>query len=75
MIDFENEFPEVTRLFGEASMERLLNEDISSLSSMKMKALVSLADNASRTDVTLIKNSLSDRNDEVRLYSFAVIDK
>ncbi|SFV53825.1 Extracellular Matrix protein PelE [hydrothermal vent metagenome] len=75
MIDFENEFPEVSRLFGEAAMEKLLSEDMPSLSSMKMKALVSLSDNASKTDVTLIKSSLSDRNDEVRLYSFAVIDK
>jgi len=74
MIDFENEFPKVIRLFGEAAMEKLLSEDISS-SSIKMKALVSLSDNASRTDVALIKSSLSDRNDEVRLYSFAVIDK
>jgi len=74
MIDFENEFPEVSRLFGEAAMEKLLSGNISS-SSMKMKALVSLSDNASRTDVALIKSSLSDRNDEVRLYSFAVIDK
>jgi tetratricopeptide (TPR) repeat protein len=74
MIDFENEFPTVSRLFGEAAMQKLLSGDISS-SSMKMKALVSLSDNASRTDVALIKSSLSDRNDEVRLYSFAVIDK
>ncbi len=75
MIDFENEFPIVSRLFGESAMVKLLSDDTSSSSSMKMKALVSLSDNASKTDVALIKSSLSDRNDEVRLYSFAVIDK
>ena len=73
MIEFENEFPKINRIFGEAAMGKLLSDDTAS-SSLKMKALVSLADNSSKTDVMLIKNSLSDKNDEVRLYSFAVID-
>lgn len=75
MIEFENEFHQVSRVFGESSMKRLLGGNDASISSLKMKALVSLADNASKHDVALIKSSLSDRNDEVRLYSFAVIDK
>lgn len=75
MIDFENEFPEIHRVFGEAAMDKLLgSEGTANNSSLKMRALVSLAENASRSDVSLIKDRLSDKNDEVRLYSFAVID-
>jgi len=75
MIEFENEFPKINRVFGESAMGRLLSDDsLSASASLKMKALVSLSDNASKSDVALIKSSLSDRNDEVRLYSFAVID-
>jgi tetratricopeptide (TPR) repeat protein len=76
MIEFENEFPKINRIFGESAMDKLLSSDnhVNS-SSLKMKALVSLADNASKGDLSLIKNRLSDKNDEVRLYSFAVIDK
>lgn len=73
MIEFENEFPEIQRIFGEGSMNNLLN-NTSAPSSLKMKALVSLADNLSKSDVMLIKNALSDKNDEIRLYSFAIID-
>jgi len=73
MLEFENEFPTVTRLFGEGSMEELLtNGEIES--SLRMKALVSLADNSSKENLRLIKNALSDKNDEIRLYSFAIID-
>lgn len=75
MIEFESEFPEIHRVFGEASMDKLLStEGGSGSSSLKMKALVSLADNATKNDVSLIKNRLSDKDDEIRLYSFAIID-
>lgn len=73
MDEFENEFPEVQRIFGEGSMKYLMNDENAD-NSLRMKALVSLADNASREELKLIKNSLSDKNDEIRLYSFAVID-
>ena len=73
MIEFENEFPKMQRIFGEGAMGKLLSDDTAP-SSLKMKALVSLADNSNKNDVMLIKNSLSDKNDEIRLYSFAVID-
>lgn len=73
MIEFENEFPKIQHLFGEAGISRLLNDDTTS-ASWKMEALHPLADNARRNDITLIKDSLSDKHDEVRLYAFAVID-
>jgi tetratricopeptide (TPR) repeat protein len=74
MSGFSSEFPEVRRIFGEASMGRILGDRKMS-ESLKMKALVSLVEGAGRSDIALIKNSLSDRNDEIRLYSFAIIDK
>ncbi len=73
MIEFENEFPEIKRVFGEGSMNELLSNDIAS-TSLKMKALVSMSDYITRENLALIKNSLSDKNDEIRLYSFAIID-
>ncbi len=74
MAGFSSEFPEVRRIFGEASMGRILGGDVMS-ESLKMKALVSLVESVGKNDIALIKNSLSDRNDEIRLYGFAVIDK
>jgi len=73
MSDFRSDFIKVKRIFGEGSMKELLtNDEIDS--SMKMKALVSLSDNIQKRDITLIKGALSSRNDEIRLYSFAIID-
>ncbi|MEA1918886.1 MAG: hypothetical protein U9N52_03515 [Campylobacterota bacterium] len=74
MVEFETEFPEIERIFGEGSMSDLLSNGQAS-SALKMKALVSMADNITQNNVALIKNSLSDKDDEIRLYSFAIIDK
>jgi tetratricopeptide (TPR) repeat protein len=73
MFEFENEFPQIQRVFGEASIGDLLhNED--ALSSLKMKAIVSLSDNVSKRNVMLIKENMSNKSDEIRLFSFAIID-
>jgi tetratricopeptide (TPR) repeat protein len=69
-----SEFPEVQRIFGEASMRQILTSD-KAPDELKMKALVSLAENTRKNEIALIRQTLSDRNDEIRLYSFAVIDK
>ena len=74
MNEFETGFPEINRIFGESSMEALFNGDAVS-SSLKMKALVSMADNLNRHNLMMIKNSLSDKDDEIRLYSFSIINK
>ena len=74
MVEFETEFPEIERIFGEGSMSSLLSNGQAS-TSLKMKALVSMADNITQNNLVLIKNSLSDKDDEIRLYSFAIIDK
>jgi tetratricopeptide (TPR) repeat protein len=73
MSEFTGGFVKVKRIFGEGSMKELLTNDAID-PSMKMKALVSLSDNLQKRDITLIKGALSSRNDEIRLYSFAIID-
>lgn len=74
MIDFENMFPLVNRILPEGGIKNLMLDERSD-TSLRMKALVSLANNASRDELKLIKKCLSDKNDEIRLYSFAIIDK
>lgn len=73
MDDFQNEFVQIKRIFGEASISELLCNANSS-SALKTKALASVSDNINQKNINLIKSSLSDSDDEVRLYSFALID-
>jgi len=74
MSEVYSEFPEVQRIFGEASIRQILSSN-KAPDDLKMKALVSLAENIRKNEIALIKQTLSDRNDEIRLYSFAIIDK
>ncbi len=73
MDDFQSEFVQIKRIFGEASISELLNGTNSS-SALKTKALASVSDHINQKNINLIKRSLSDSDDEVRLYSFALID-
>jgi len=73
MTEFRTYFIKVKRIFGEGSMKELLTNNMIN-TSMKMKALVSLSDNIQKRDISLIKGALSSRDDEIRLYSFAIID-
>lgn len=71
---FETDFINVDRQFGEGSMQEMMShKDIPT--QKKIKALVSMANNLSRENTLIIKNTLSNDDDEVRLYSFAIIDK
>lgn len=71
---FENNFIKVERQFGEGSIQdMMLNEFVPT--EKKIKALVSMSDNISQNNIQIIKNTLSSSDDEVRLYSFAIIDK
>jgi len=73
MQELDREFPNVKRLFGEGSMVELMsNADVPK--AMRMKALSVVSENMSRKNISLIKHSLSDRDDEIRLYSFSLID-
>jgi hypothetical protein len=71
---FEYNFVSIEREFGEGSIQdMLLNKYVPT--EKKIKALVSLAENISQSNIQIIKNTLSSRDDEVRLYSFAIVDK
>jgi len=67
-------FPVIRRIFGEGSMiETLKNPNLPT--ELKIKALSTLADSATRESFQIIKVALADRDDQVRLLSFSVIDK
>lgn len=71
---FEYDFIDVHREFGDSSLqEMILNKEVPT--EKKIKALVSLAENISQSNIQIIKNTLSNSDDEVRLYGFAIIDK
>lgn len=66
-------FPEIKRIFGEGSLSTTLAND-QTLSSKKIKALAALNNTKNPEAMKQIKCSLSDSSDEVRLYSFSLID-
>ena len=74
MDEFLSDFPQIKRLFGESGIEKLLSND-EAPENLKLKALTSLSENAKRSDIEMIKKMLGDKNDEVRLYSFSIINK
>jgi len=74
MEEFLSDFPKIKRSFGEAGIGKLLSDEEAS-EELKLKALTSLSENAKRDDIETIKKMLGDKNDEVRLYSFSIINK
>lgn len=74
MMEFKNEFPDTKRLFGEGSVAELMTNEMTT-PALKMKALDTMADHTTQKNISLIKSSLSDQNDEIRLYSFAIVEK
>ncbi len=73
MEDLDQEFPHVKRAFGEGSMVDLMANTLAP-QELRMKALSTMADNMTQKNVSVIKNSLSEKDDEIRLYSFSLID-
>lgn len=74
MEELDQEFPQVKRAFGEGSMVGLMSDTMAP-QELRMKALSAMADNMTQKNVSVIKNSLSEKDDEIRLYSFSLIDK
>jgi tetratricopeptide (TPR) repeat protein len=74
MDEFISDFPKIHRSFGEAGIGKLLTNE-EAPEELKLKALTSLSDNAKKSDIEMIKKMLGDRDDEVRLYSFSIINK
>lgn len=72
MEELDQDFPRVKRGFGEGSMVELMSNALAP-QSLRMRALSTMAENMTQKNVALIKHSLSDKDDEIRLYSFSLI--
>jgi hypothetical protein len=72
MEELDQDFPQVKRSFGEGSMIELMSNELAS-QGLRMKALSAMAENMTQKNIGMIKHSLSDRDDELRLYSFSLI--
>ncbi len=72
--EFQESFLEVERLFGEGSMINIMNNDYIP-KSKKLKALSSLAAANSPISLNVVKQTLSSRDDEIRMFGYAIINK
>ena len=66
-------FPIVKRIFGEGTAIRI-SEDNKSNSKQKMKSLVFMSTHPDKKNFPIIKKLLCDNDDEVRLFSFSLIN-
>ncbi len=72
--EFYTRFPVVKRKFGESAMHEVMQTDKIPLS-LRLNALSALAEHTNKTHFSLIKKMLSSHNDEIRLFSFSIVDK
>jgi hypothetical protein len=72
--EFESSFLEVERTFGEGSMIDIINSEYAP-KSKKLQALSSLAANTTPANLKIIKQTLSSRDDEIRMFGYAIINK
>jgi tetratricopeptide (TPR) repeat protein len=71
--EFKTNFMKVERVFGEGSMLNLLNNEYIP-KSKKLRALASLASTQSPASLAIIKQTLSSRDDEIRLYGYSILN-
>ncbi len=68
-----NNFPIVNRVFGEATVAKIsTNTHINS--NQKMKSLIFLSNNPDKKSFPIIKNLFSDKDNEIRLFSFSLLN-
>ncbi len=72
--EFSISFLKVQRSFGEGSMNDLMLSEYAP-KSKKLKALSFLAANISPASLKIIRKTLSSRDDEVRMFGYAIINK
>jgi len=72
--EFGTSFLKVERIFGEGSMIDLMNSEYAP-KSKKLKALSSLANNATPANLKIIRETLSSTDDEIRMFGYAIINK
>lgn len=73
MEELDQDFPRVKRVFGEGSLVDLMADTLAP-QELRMKALSVMAENMTKKNVSVIKNSLSERDDEIRLFCFSLIE-
>jgi len=73
MEELSEGFPVVERIFGEGSLQSLIKND-NAPTHRKIKALTLLTQMKSKASLALIRETLSDPDDEVRLVGFSMID-
>ena len=71
--EFKNTFSKIDRVFGEGSMINLLNNPYVP-KSKKLRALATLAATPSPSSLTIIKQTLSSNDDEIRLYGYSILN-
>jgi tetratricopeptide (TPR) repeat protein len=71
--EFFTHFPIVKRQFGESAMHEVMNNESIPLA-LRLNALNVLAEHTNKENFTLIKKMLSSGNDEIRLFSFSIVD-
>ena len=72
--EFQESFLEVERLFGEGSLINIMNNEYIPRSK-KLKALSTLANSQSPVSLRVIKQTLSSKDDEIRMFGYAIINK
>jgi len=71
--EFKNTFMKVERIFGEGSMLNLINNPYTP-QSKKLRALAILAATPSPASLAIIKQTLTSKNDEIRLYGYSILN-
>jgi len=71
--EFKDNFMKVERIFGEGSMINLINNEYVP-KSKKLRALATLASTPSPSSLAVIKQTLSSRDDEIRLYGYSILN-
>ncbi len=72
--EFGISFLKVERIFGEGSMSDLMTSEYAP-KSKKLKALSALAHSASPANLKIIRQTLFSRDDEIRMFGYAIINK
>jgi tetratricopeptide (TPR) repeat protein len=72
--EFFARFPIVKRRFGESAMHEIMDNEQIPIS-LRLTALTMLSEHTDKINISFIKQMLSSTNDEIRLFSFSVVDK
>ncbi len=72
--EFETIFNETKRIFGESSLLDMMTNDYIP-KNKKLQALASLANNINPTNLRIIQETLKSKEDEIRLFGYAILNK